>query len=206
MDAPNTYTAFDGMKLLCRGSLEDVVIKIKKKIGKAENSSILLFSDETGKIIDFNFFGNEGDVRKRLSVYVGPDSVRKDSAGLRGESSDSAKNAGPGRPKLGVTSREVSLLPRHWEWLATQPGGASATLRSLVEDAKKRTQATSVIKQAQERTYKFMSVLAGDLPNYEEALRALFKKEKAKFVSCIEGWPEDVKAHVLQSAKGVFEK
>jgi hypothetical protein len=112
--------------------------------------------------------------------------------------------SGPGRPKLGVISREVSLLPRHWEWLATQPGGASGTLRKLVEEAKKKNSTGSDVKQAQERTYKFMSALAGDMKGYEEALRALYRKDKKAFNANISEWPKDVREHTVELAKAVF--
>src|ERR1700679_2948656 len=87
-----------------------------------------------------------------------------------------------GRPKLGVISRELSLLPRHWEWLANQSGGASATIRKLIEDAKKKSSAHTSVKQVQERVYRFMSVIGGDMKGYEEALRALYKADRKKFL------------------------
>jgi uncharacterized protein len=190
MDFVNTYTAFDGQKQLCQGELSEVVLKIKKSIGKSENTSVLIFSDETGKTMDFNFQGSEKDVHKRLEMYV--DEVKKEVMG-------------PGRPKLGVVSREVSLLPRHWEWLANQTGGASATLRKLVEEAKKKTSNSQELKQAQERTYKFISVMAGDLAGYEEALRALYKKDKKLFLTQIQLWPADIKNHAVAMAQAVFD-
>ena|ERR1017187_10526732 len=191
MDTPSTYTAFEGNNRLFSGPLDDVIIKIKKKLGKAENSSFLIFSDSTGKTMDFNFHGTEKEILKRLEIFVSNDGP-KDSIG-------------PGRPKLGVTSREVSLLPRHWEWLATQSGGASATLRKLVEEAKKASLGSNHTKQAQERTYSFISVMAGDLQNFEEALRALYKKDEKKFVAYINDWPIDVQRYALELSQPVFK-
>jgi len=190
ISTPNKYTAFEGNKLLIQGSLDEVVLKIKSVLGKSENSGVLIFSDLTGKIIDFNFQGTEKDVLKRLEVFISGDKP-KDSIG-------------PGRPKLGVVSREVSLLPRHWEWLATQPGGASATLRKLVEEAKKKSLGSNYVKQAQERTYKLMSALAGDLQGYEDAIRALFKRDQEKFLEQIKEWPSDVRNHIAKLARLVF--
>lgn len=190
MNIANNYTAFDGHKLIFQGPLSEVITKTKKRIGKSENSSILIFSDETGQTIDFNFHGSEKDILKRLETFV--------------SSSQLKENSGPGRPKLGVVAREVSLLPRHWEWLATQSGGASATLRKLVDEAKKKYESGSTVKQSQERTYKFISVIAGDMNGYEEALRALYKKDEKKFLALISDWPSDVKTHAAELAKSVF--
>jgi len=192
MEQQNTYTAFEGSFFLVRGSLSEVVLKIKKHLGKSENSSILIFCDSTGKTMDFNFQGKQQDVIKRLEVFV--------------SSEVPIENSGPGRPKLGVISREVSLLPRHWEWLANQSGGASAILRKLVEDAKKKESGDSNLKLIQEKTYKFMSVMAGDLKGYEEALRALYKKDKKNFLSQIQLWPSDIKNYLVEISSPVFDR
>lgn len=191
MNALNSYTAFEENKLLFRGLLDEVVLKVKRKMGKNENTAILVFSDSTGKSMDFNFQGSEKDVLRRLEIFTSEEGP--------------SEAIGPGRPKLGVVSREISLLPRHWEWLATQTGGASATLRKLVEEARKKEGSTLSVKQAQERTYKFMSIVAGDFKAYEEALRALYKKDEKKFLSQIEEWPRDVRSHTIELAKLVFE-
>ncbi len=190
MENTKTYTVFEGHTILMQGNLSQVVVKVKKYLGVTTNSSVLIFSDETGKTIDFNFHGTEQDILKRLDVFVGP--IKENEI------------TGPGRPKLGVVSREVSLLPRHWEWLATQPGGASATLRQLVEAAKKKSTDNYSDKQLQERTYRFMSVLAGDLAGYEEALRALYKKDKKSFVEHIQNWPKDIKTYLFLLSKQIF--
>lgn len=191
MKNQDMYTAFDGPDRLLRGTLPEVVLKIKKRLGKAENSSILIFSDSTGKTIDFNFQGTEKDVLKRLEVYVSQE--------------ESKASLGPGRPKLGVISREISLLPRHWEWLATQPGGASAMIRKLIEEAKTKSSSNVGVKQVQERVYRFMSVIAGDLIGFEEALRALYKANRKDFLLNIQDWPRDVKSHAIELAKPIFE-
>ena len=104
-----------------------------------------------------------------------------------------------------MISREVSLLPRHWEWLASQPSGASATIRKLIEEAKKRSATHNSVKQVQERVYRFMSVIAGDMKGYEEALRALYKADRKNFLLHIQDWPTDVRTHVIEMAKPVFE-
>src|SRR5262245_7018554 len=101
---PQTYTAFENTRLIAHGSLEEVVLKVKKKIKNAPEASLLIFSDSTGKEMDFDFRGSEKEVLQRLQIYLPNDT-------------GPAPQSGPGRPKLGVVAREVSLLPRHWEWL-----------------------------------------------------------------------------------------
>lgn len=191
MEILSTYTAFEGSKLIFRGTLSEVILKIKKRIGNSEDTEILIFSDSTGQTMDFNFQGSEKDVLKRLEIYV--------------TESTPKENVGPGRPKLGVVPREVSLLPRHWEWLATQPGGASASLRKLVDEAKKKSSGGLSIKQLQERAHKFMSAIAGDMEGYEEALRFLYRKDKKNFLLSLQKWPLDVKEYALELTKGIFE-
>jgi hypothetical protein len=114
------------------------------------------------------------------------------------------KPAGPGRPKLGVVFREIGLLPRHWDWLALQPGGASVTLRKLVEDAKKKSTPQDEIRRAQNATHKFMSAMAGDLPGFEEALRALYAPDRARFNAQVSAWPKDVRDHAKRLSDGAF--
>lgn len=190
METLNQYTAFDGNRLVARGALTDVITHVKKSMGKAVNAPVLIFNDETGRAMDFNFHGTEKDVRKRLEVFV--------------QAERQTESTGPGRPKLGVVSREVSLLPRHWEWLATQSGGASATLRRLVDEAKAKSLGGNRAKQAQERAHKVMTALAGDFEGYEEALRALYRKDEKLFLAKIASWPRDVRVHTTELAGAAF--
>lgn len=111
----------------------------------------------------------------------------------------------PGRPKLGVTAREVTLLPRHWEWLAGQPGGASVALRRLVDEARRRQDGAERLRAAQDATYRFISVMAGNLAGYEDALRALYRKDRAGFEEMTRIWPDDVAEHARRLAAPVFE-
>ena len=108
------------------------------------------------------------------------------------------------RPKLGVIAREVTLLPRHWEWLSSQPGGASVALRKLVEEARRANAGRDRIRQAQEAAYRFVSVLAGNLPGFEEACRALFAGDAARFDSLVQGWPAGVRNHAQRLAARAF--
>lgn len=178
-----TYSAFKGENCLVQGDLAKVIRVVKGVFDEgAPQGSILIFSDETGNQVDFNFQGSEEEVLQRLNVFV--------------SSASPKKQEGPGRPRLGVVAREVSLLPKHWEWLAIQSGGASASLRRLVEQEMKTSQ--NSLKQVQERTYRFMSVMAGDRENYEEALRSLYKNDSQRFKELVAKWPKDIRKQALQ--------
>jgi uncharacterized protein len=187
-----TYTAFEGHRLLTHGPLEEVVLDVKRRLKAQPEVSVLVFSDTTGKQMDFDLRGSDKEVLQRLEIYRAP------------ALPEAGTPSGPGRPKLGVVAREVSLLPRHWEWLSTQTGGASATLRRLIEEARKGGPVRDQHKQAQERTHKFMSSLAGDLPGYEEALRALYGRDRKRFLERIHGWPEDLRFHAAKLAEPAF--
>ncbi len=179
-----TYTAFLGTRMLAKGDLETVLTDIKRKAGEQQRHDVLIFSDTNGRTFDIDLSGDTGDVLHRARAFL--------------PAAAAPAPKGPGRPRLGVTAREVSLLPRHWEWLETQAGGASSTLRKLVEQASKATQGRDAMRQAQERTYHFLNVLAGDLPGYEEALRALYRDEGAAFEHLVAAWPKDVRNHALR--------
>jgi len=184
------YTAFENKSIIAKGSIEEVVLIIKKRIGGSSHTAALIFDDELGRTIDIDFSGTLDDVRQRLLVFV-PKEMKETLPG-------------PGRPKLGVISREVSLLPQHWEWLALQRGGASLTLRKLVDTAKNNCASNCQPRFYQDAVAQFMSVMAGDLPNYEEALRMLYRKDKINFSSQIKNWPEDIKSQVKKMATPVF--
>ncbi len=193
MQTDNTYTAFEGAKIVSRGLLISVVSNVKRKLTNNANCNVFIFSDLTGKLMDFNFQGTEKEVLKRLEVFI------EDP-----KSKESNSTSGPGRPKLGVISREISLLPRHWEWLATQSGGASATLRKLIEEEMKKTNSSHSVKFAEERTYKFMTVIGGDFKGYEEAIRALYKKNKENFLANIKEWSPDIRSYVIELVQPIF--
>ncbi|QMV72966.1 DUF2239 family protein [Comamonas piscis] len=109
-----------------------------------------------------------------------------------------------GRPKLGVVSREVTLLPRHWEWLNRQPGGASAALRRLIEDARNAHAQQDSQRAATEATYQFMQAMAGDLPGFDEACRALFAHKQPAFLLQTQAWPDDVQAYLHQLSRPIW--
>ena len=119
--------------------------------------------------------------------------------------SEAGAPARPGRPKLGVIAREVTLLPKDWDWLNVQSGGASVTLRKLVLMARRSNEGAGKVRQAQISCYRFISAIAGDEPGYEEASRGLFTGDAARFEANTQGWPADVRDHARKLANAAFE-
>ncbi|WP_175857634.1 DUF2239 family protein [Burkholderia anthina] len=191
-----SYTAFDDHRRLASGPLAAVALAVRQAAGDAMAGTILIFDDATGRSIDLDLRGTEDDIRARYALPSG------DASGAAGEPAGAGEQRGRGRPKLGVVSREVTLLPRHWDWLAAQPGGASVALRKLVEDARRTHAAADRHRDAQARAYHFMSALAGDLPGFEEAARALYANDLARLAELSAGWPDDVRDHALALARG----
>lgn len=193
---PERCTAFRGRRLLASGPLEDVALAAKAAIEGGAEDTVLVFDDATGRVVDLDLRGSDAEAARRLSrsraAAVGPDAP--------GEGEASARRRGPGRPRLGVVAREVTLLPRHWAWLGAQPAGASAALRRLVDDARRKSTPLQERRAAQEAAYRFMLGIAGDLPGYEEATRALFANDRSRLEERIAAWPEDVRAHVVRLA------
>ncbi|WP_175728608.1 DUF2239 family protein [Burkholderia ambifaria] len=187
-----SYTAFDGHRRLVSGPLATVALAVRQAAGDATPGTILIFDDATGRAIDLDLRGTADEIRARYAA------APADASAPAGED----EPRGRGRPKLGVVSREVTLLPRHWDWLAAQPGGASVALRKLVEDARRTHAAADRRRDAQARAYHFMSAIAGDLPGFEEAARALYANDLARLAELIAGWPDDVRDHALALARG----
>jgi hypothetical protein len=198
-------TAFEDHRRLLSGPLIEVALAVKTAIDRGSLKTFLVFDDATGRVIDLDLHGSKAEIVERLSTPPRPSSGRyvscenKTSQPLRDEESGAR---GPGRPKLGVVAREVTLLPRHWEWLAAQPSGASAALRRLVEEAKRVGAGRQQRRAAQAAAYHFMQGIAGDLPGYEEATRALFADDRVKLEQCIAPWPQDIRAYALRLAFG----
>jgi hypothetical protein len=184
-------TAFSGTTRIAAGELGGVALKAKAAADKGE--PVLIFDDATSEPIELDFRGTGDDVLQRLAG-AGPTETPPTAAEARG----------PGRPKLGVVAREVTLLPRHWEWLAAQPGGASVALRKLVEEARRANAGKDRIRQSQEAAYRFMSAMAGNRPGFEEATRALFAGDRNGFSCLIEPWPVDIRDHVGMLATAAF--
>ena len=184
-------TAFEGPRRIGTGDLAEVAMKAKDAVDRG--GQVLIFDDATSHPIELDLRGTADDVRIQLTAPANepvPSACEPAESGPRG----------PGRPRLGVVAREVTLLPRHWNWLNTQPGGASVALRKLVEQARHASEGKDRIRQSQEAAYQFMTAMAGDRPGFEEATRALFAGDADRFDLEIVSWPRDVQDHARQLA------
>ena len=164
----NPVTAFLGDTIVARGEPSAVTRELER-LYPGDLGGLRVFEDSTGRVVDLDYW-------------------------------DAAASAPPaprrrGRPSLGVAAREVTLLPRHWDWLSGQAGGASAAIRRLVEEASRKPPGP---KEKQDRAYRFMSDMCGDRPGYEEALRALYRGDEAKFDSLIADWPKQIGSYAKE--------
>jgi hypothetical protein len=182
--------AFAGTRRIASGLIADVALAAKPVADRGE--SVLIFDGATAQPIEIDFRGSPADLRERLA--------QRAEAPLPQAQPVAETPRGPGRPKLGVVAREVTLLPRHWDWLARQPGGASVALRKLVEDARRASGDKDRVRGAREVAYRFMSAMAGNLPNFEEAARALFAGDGSRFHPLVAAWPQDVRDHTVKLA------
>ncbi|MFZ6647672.1 DUF2239 family protein [Undibacterium sp. TJN25] len=199
--ATHTYTAFNGHQLLASGTLPAAALAFKHALETGATGPVLLFDNRNGRSIDVDTRGSDDDVLARL----GEETRQEHAASAAATEPAAEEPRGRGRPKLGVVPREVTLLPRHWDWLAAQPGGASVALRKLVEEARRAQGDKDNTRKAQERSYHFMSAMAGDLPGFEDASRALFAGDHARLAHLAAVWPEDVRAHTLWLAGSDLE-
>lgn len=189
---PN-FTAFMGQRLLAAGPLAEVALAVMDAGRRPAAPPIVIFSDATGRPIDLDLRGTDREIIARLPQPAPDPETSTDETAA-------AEPRGRGRPKLGVVAREVTLLPRHWEWLGSQPGGASVALRKLVDEARRANGDADRARAARDAAYHFMSVMAGDLAGFEEASRALFADDRRRFVGLIAGWPDDIRDHVVKLA------
>ncbi len=194
-------TAFEGSRRIASGELMEVARRTKEILDRGGHEPVLIFDDVTSEQIELDFRGTAEDVLKRLAE------TRSEGEAVGAVAlPDRDVPRGPGRPKLGVIPREVTLLPRHWDWLNGQPGGASVALRKLVEEARRENEGRDRVRRTQEAAYRFMSAMAGNLPDFEEATRALFTANQERLHELIRTWPEDIQEHLirlLQEGAGV---
>ena len=184
MDEEPTYTAFLGDERVASGTLRELLGQVKPRLDEGTELPLLIFEDQSGKQVDFNLRGTLEEVLEREAPVQ--------------------KRSGPGRPRLGVVSREVSLLPRHWAWLEGQPNGASAALRRLVDETRKHEANQDRARRLTDAVGHFMSVMAGNRENFEEAYRALYAGDQTRFRGLIKSWPQDVRDHLERLIQDAF--
>jgi uncharacterized protein len=184
-----TCTAFLGTERIAFGPYGQVAATLNGL--DLTHGGLLVFDDASGQLVDFPW-------------PAGFEPAPAAQAAVVPEEEAPAAPSGVGRPRLGVVAREVTLLPRHWEWLAQQRGGASAALRRLVDEARKTYAEQDAQRQAKERVYRFMSAIGGGLPGFEEASRALFAHDSGAFAERIGHWPIDVKTHLAWLSRDAF--
>ena len=191
MTSEKCFTAFVGHRRLASGRLAEVAISIKKTTKPTGTEPILIFDDTSGKSLDIDLRGTDEEILARLPPSApNPETVTAEPP--------ASEPRGRGRPRLGVVAREVTLLPRHWDWLAGQPGGASVALRKLVDEARHTGGDRDRHRAARDAAYHFMSAMAGNFKGFEEASRALFADDRRRFGELVAAWPEDVRDHIVR--------
>jgi len=180
-DGDARFVAFAGASRVAAGPLPHVAVAARRAQDRDPAAAVLIFDRRTAEVVDLDLRGTEAEITARLTPPP-------------------ADPARRGRPKLGVVAREVTLLPRHWDWLARQPGGASVTLRRLVEIARKADVETGDARARTAAAYRFMAAMAGDLPGFEAAARALFAGDRARLETHMYRWPSDIREEALRFA------
>lgn len=196
---PDTCIAFEGHRRIASGALSEVALAVREVLARGEQAPVLIFDTVTSRPVEFDLRGTPEDILARLASQSPVGQVAPDTDAGEGDAP-----RGRGRPKLGVVAREVTLLPRHWDWLNGQSGGASVALRKLVEAARLAGDDKDRKRAAQEAVYRFMTAIAGNLPAYEDATRALYADDRARFDEIVGAWPEDVRDHTLCLAANAF--
>lgn len=184
--------AFADTTRVAIGPLDDVALAVAARLRDHPASSILVFDAFDSSPIDLDVRGSDDAIRERYRPTSTEQALEDATTG-----SDTSEPRGRGRPRLGVIAREVTLLPRHWDWLATQSGGASVALRRLVEQARSQSEASERRRAAIDTVYRFLHAIAGNAPGYEDALRALYAGDRTAFEARMADWPTDVRTHAL---------
>jgi len=192
------YTAFAGRRIIASGELREVARLAQESLHRDPTVPPLIFDARTGEVVEVDLRGSAEQLEQRIAEIEAALPVPEVT--MQGEAARR-----PGRPKLGVVAREVTLLPRHWEWLAGQPGGASVALRKLVEEARRANQRQDRLRSAQEAAYRFLSTMAGNEAGFEEATRELFAGRRERFEEQVENWPIDLRDYAKRLAAKAFE-
>lgn len=182
MNNETRFSAFTGVTLLVTGGFDEMLRATKAHLDSGGSADLLIFDDSTGEQVDFDFHGNVEEVLRRAAR---------------------PEKKGRGRPRLGVIGREVSLLPRHWEWLDRQPQSASATIRRLIEAARKQDALGGDARRRIEAAGRFIWAMAGNYENFEESSRALYARDWARLRELTHPWPKDVRNHLFSMLTGL---
>lgn len=193
-DSVPSHLLFRGERRLAEGSLA-ALVQTLHGFSAAEREGTLIFETATGRELDVDLRGTAAEVELRYPVQQLAAAASVDEVPAPRKR---------GRPKLGVVGREVTLLPRHWEWLDTQRGGASASLRRLIDQARKEFAGEDAARAAQDRTNRLLTTLAGNLPGFEDAIRALYARDRAGFEHQLSSWPADLRDTGMQFAGDVW--
>jgi hypothetical protein len=190
-------TAFSKKQRIATGAVLDVAIKVKAELESNPDLQVLFFDDSSGEEFDLDLRGSREELEQRL-IHQFPEHRQSDPGKEK-------LRKGPGRPKLNVVSREVTLLPRHWSWLKKQPGSTSSVLRRLVDEARQANPEKERHDVCQKAVFSFISAIAGDYPGYEEAIRYLFKSDYRRFDQLISSWPNDVYYYAKSFYEGLSD-
>jgi len=183
MQQASKILAFSAQKLIAEGAFGEVLQLVKNHIKQNDTGNILFFNGSDGRQIDIDLQSGAGE----------SGNGSKAAAAESGSNQAIPTKKPRGRPKLGVVGREVTLLPRHWQWLDKQRGGASARLRRLIDQERKATAGDDMIRESQDSANRFMYAMAGDIAGFEEAVRALYARDKAGFDQETAAWPVDIR-------------
>ncbi len=181
MNESERYSSFIGDRHLFTGDLKGMLSQTHAYISRHGEEGLLIFDNFSGRQIDYNF---------RVSLEE-----------LLGKELPPTPKKGPGRPRLGVVCGEISLLPRHWDWLQRQRQSASATIRRLIEAAMKEASPEEKTREAIDAAGKFLWTMAGNLSDFEEASRALYAQKWHILDAITAAWPEDIAKHLNMMLK-----
>lgn len=188
------WIAFTRRKCVAVGDPRTVATAVKQWVDADPQATVAIFDADSSESVELDLRGSIAAVCKRLPLPAAPPTPSE-------AASSAQAPRGPGRPRLGVVAREVTLLPRHWEWLAAQPGGASVALRKLVERARKDNAEADRQRLSVDAAYRFMVAQSGHEASFEEASRALFAGDMARLRALVARWPRDIRLHLLELAQ-----
>lgn len=192
----DNFTVFAGNGILASGKLENVLQVVREYLDEGGLDRLTFFNDDKGYTTDFDLRGSLEDILRRLVDHPLYEVQTRDKL---------EEKRGRGRPKLGVVSKEVTLLPRHWKWLSKQRGGASVTLRKLVEDARKKGENKELVGHTRDSIHRFLWEMTSNFEHFEEVSRALFGGEYSRVIILIDTWPDDIKAYLTKKLLKLVE-